>query len=320
MDLRGKGSRQDGLSKTTDTQKVSSRKTSQVSRFMTTLQKLILKQFQRCRSSLEDSPAKISRTLVKELASMGVAVHSGNITPKLLGFYDRDSHSLKMCQRLLLEDSMLSLVTLPKSGMMRNGSIYQLPQLVRFTAGKEFLSWPTPNCADTFTDNLKSSQQKEGSMHSVTLSQKVQMFPTPKARDWKGGSIKHDALPDAVKMFPTPTSSDATTGSIIGKEDIFYQTKGLPRKINKNGKDFSVGLGRLVHIFPTPTTHQQSTKYSQGGKCLQVEVGGKLNPKWVEWLMGFPTGWTELSASETQSFRRSPKSLHKQSRRRSRQG
>ena len=27
---------------------------------------------------------------------------------------------------------------------------------------------------------------------------------------------------------------------------------------------------------------------------------GPLNPEWVEWLMGFPTGWTDLSASETQ--------------------
>lgn len=27
--------------------------------------------------------------------------------------------------------------------------------------------------------------------------------------------------------------------------------------------------------------------------------GGQLNPTWVEWLMGFPLGWTDLSASET---------------------
>lgn len=30
------------------------------------------------------------------------------------------------------------------------------------------------------------------------------------------------------------------------------------------------------------------------------EVGGKLNPTWVEWLMGFPLGWTDVDASETQ--------------------
>lgn len=34
---------------------------------------------------------------------------------------------------------------------------------------------PTPTVADTFTDNLKSSQQTEGSMHSVNLSQAVHM-------------------------------------------------------------------------------------------------------------------------------------------------
>lgn len=33
---------------------------------------------------------------------------------------------------------------------------------------------PTPTVSDTFTSNLKSSQQKEGSMHSVTLPQAVE--------------------------------------------------------------------------------------------------------------------------------------------------
>jgi hypothetical protein len=25
-------------------------------------------------------------------------------------------------------------------------------------------------------------------------------------------------------------------------------------------------------------------------------IGGSLNPTWVEWLMGFPLGWTDLRA------------------------
>ena len=29
---------------------------------------------------------------------------------------------------------------------------------------------------------------------------------------------------------------------------------------------------------------------------LQTYVGGQLNPTWVEWLMGFPIGWTDLNA------------------------
>lgn len=31
--------------------------------------------------------------------------------------------------------------------------------------------------------------------------------------------------------------------------------------------------------------------------------GGRLNPDWVEWLMGFPTGWTVLAGSVMQWFR-----------------
>ena len=41
---------------------------------------------------------------------------------------------------------------------------------------------------------------------------------------------------------------------------------------------------------------------SSGGgnrRGLRTDVGGQLNPTWCEWLMGFPTGWTDLSASET---------------------
>jgi hypothetical protein len=33
---------------------------------------------------------------------------------------------------------------------------------------------PTPTVSDIFTGNLKSSQQKEGSMHSVTLPQAIE--------------------------------------------------------------------------------------------------------------------------------------------------
>ena len=37
------------------------------------------------------------------------------------------------------------------------------------------MNLPTPTVSDTFTDNLSSTQQKEGSMHSVTLPQAVRM-------------------------------------------------------------------------------------------------------------------------------------------------
>jgi hypothetical protein len=39
---------------------------------------------------------------------------------------------------------------------------------------ERFVNLPTPTVSDTFTSNLKSTQQKDGSMHSVTLPQAVE--------------------------------------------------------------------------------------------------------------------------------------------------
>jgi hypothetical protein len=34
----------------------------------------------------------------------------------------------------------------------------------------------------------------------------------------------------------------------------------------------------------------------------KTTIGGKLNPTWVEWLMGWPLGWTDLKPLETDRF------------------
>ena len=35
---------------------------------------------------------------------------------------------------------------------------------------------------------------------------------------------------------------------------------------------------------------------------LNDQIGGQLNPPWVEWLMGWPIGWTDLKPLETDKF------------------
>lgn len=66
----------------------------------------------------------------------------------------------------------------------------------------DLVKLPTPTVADTFTDNLKSTQQKEGSMHSVNLSQAVHMTWgkfEPAIRQWEatlGRTAPAPTLPD----------------------------------------------------------------------------------------------------------------------------
>jgi hypothetical protein len=105
-------------------------------------------------------------------------------------------------------------------------------------------------------------------------------------------------------MLPTPVASDGTSGSVIGKNDTFYTTStGMPRKVNQNGVDGSVGLGRLVQMWPTPTAHMAKetnapSEAFRNQPSMTSLVGGKLNPTWVEWLMGWTLGWTDLKPLE----------------------
>ncbi len=89
------------------------------------------------------------------------------------------------------------------------------------------------------------------------------------------------------KLWPTPD------GSAFGTVDV---PKMLARRqrikdTGKNGNGFGLTIGQAV----------------------AVSDGGPLNPEWVEWLMGYPAGWTALEPSEIPSSRKSRKSSAGQS-------
>ena len=223
---------------------------------------------------------------------------SGSSSTRPYAHYDRSTHSWRMYQRSLFGGFVQSSETLPKSGTMRNGSLFALPTWERRTDASDSLSLPTPVVSDAWTPNLKSSQIKEGSRHSMTL---------PKAL-----------------MLPTPVVADATTGRIIGKTTEFVKLKGGNfRKYNQTGTDGSIGLSRtLMLTLPTPgaTEYKGSpksrfagspnSKRSRTSEALRTsrEDPTYLNPSFAEAIMGFPVGWTELSASEMPSSPRSRRS------------
>jgi DNA (cytosine-5)-methyltransferase 1 len=131
-------------------------------------------------------------------------------------------------------------------------------------------NWPTPTVSDIYADNLKSSQQSDGSMHSVSLAHAVQMWPTPTATvDTSNINGKFNSLTlwDAVRMWPTPTH-----GKLAGGSGAFQQIQDK---------------------------YENNEITLEEKKAMQAGNGGRLNPMWVEWLMGFPLGWTDLEDSET---------------------
>jgi hypothetical protein len=57
--------------------------------------------------------------------------------------------------------------------------------------------------------------------------------------------------------------------------------------------------------MPTPTTQDGSNNCGPSQvdrNSLNATVGGPLNPEWVEWLQGFPRGWTSLEPLSKEAF------------------
>ena len=95
------------------------------------------------------------------------------------------------------------------------------------------------------------------------------------AADAKRMEGRRRNLVDAVAKWQTPRATDGSNGgpgqSRHGKPD-----------------------GLVAQVFATPTAHPRthSPRKVDHGAQLANQAGGALNPTWVEWLMGFPLGWT----------------------------
>lgn len=157
--------------------------------------------------------------------------------------------------------------------------------------------WPTPK-AHIRGDCPSERKRRSPDLHSV-----VKMHNTPTAQDAKNSTfpesqINRDSLVGDVmrEMFATPQARDFRTGQASRWEDKEHRSRNLNDQIA---------------MFPTPTTgagmcggtgnFQQLKKLEENGVITETERknmsqgnGGQLNPVWVEWLMGFPAGWTEI--------------------------
>ena len=203
--------------------------------------------------------------------------------------YDPESSSLRMLQQSLPWGDMTYLEPLPRQGMMQNGVLYELGQILVYPISEnDGFVLPTPLASD-------AAKHGTGSLHRVL---------TTGQRYSKG---------DKRIMLPTPTSSDVKRAKIT--------------PCDMKAKDRGYGLGLPAAVLksvtlPTPTAKSvqphhpaawRRRKIHNNGSLLPIVVceklniteaeaikrGARLNPSFVEAMMGFPMDWTKPPLENT---------------------
>ena len=227
--------------------------------------------------------------------------------------YDHDSRTWRTYQVSLLTlmpDEFTE--TWPKAGMTVSGVGYLLPKQELRIAEIDGGVLPTMTVLDsTMTAKGKAGANK---MHSVQLSHLA-----------NSGALTHSdpiAVQDQLRaegrlskaerrLWPTPTVQEAISGH-------GYQSS--------NGRDYPTLTGlvgaapaRGGKAWPTPAARDYRAQHAENSDSflnrqehprgvnlveeLQRQgVRGQLNPTWVEWLMGWPLGWTDLKPLEMDKF------------------
>ena len=188
--------------------------------------------------------------------------------------------------------------------------------------------YPTPRASAAMNENLETVKKrverrgKLGSKLEETIAtEQPIMYPTPTVVCEEGGEQSHlvertksggfvsrrkgsgityvsklsDAMLYLEKMYPTPSTRDykGGSGTIKEKDGKYY------RQSNTTGTKYGVRLDALMEY-------------------KNKKPGGKLNPTFVEFLMGFPMNWTKTEPTEskpleTQSSHKSQGSSDSQS-------
>ena len=183
-------------------------------------------------------------------------------------WYDQDSSSWKTSQRSLLTGWTSFSESFSRQGTMLNGHVFQrqwLEPVTRETDGGQFVTLPTPLASDP----ERKVKFKQGGTPLMGA-----LLPTPTVCN---DSIYYDNSPNKDKrhskglathvadQLPTPRASEwKGCGQVGSKSSLDWEKKGY--------------LSGVLNETCSPQTGEAT----------------HLNPSFVEEMMGYPIGWTDL--------------------------
>lgn len=211
-----------------------------------------------------------------------MTVTSGRRCLELYGKSTPLGSLVRMCLESSIWHSTRCLLTWKMKGTKYSRFLYQLAVSTPRTSDSESLFWPTPStgaglCGGTGNFKTLKRMAERGLITEEerrNLSQGNGGKTNPQLLEWLMGYEQQ-----FTKLIPTPTACD-------------YKGAASNRSWN-------------VHVERERERARYRGQLRELLECTPLGVIGRMNPEWTEWLMGYPIGWTELDASETQSCRNS---------------
>jgi hypothetical protein len=154
--------------------------------------------------------------------------------------------------------------------------------------------WRTVQCSllEDLNESLQTLPQ-----WGMTVDGELYLLPT----------LVQNIKDEEYGLWRTPDTGAGGTSGLL-KEGKTHRQNGQPIQVRL------VDQVQNPRLWPTPQASDHRDRGNMSNPSIQrrVEIGkqislsqsvdptsGQLNPTWVEWLMGWPVGWTDLNPLET---------------------
>ena len=214
---------------------------------------------------------------------------SGPTSDASLAKWNPEDCSWRTSQASFWEEYSPYLETWPRTGMTRSGQLFGLPTLVRRTDESDVSSWPTAVASLNSNRTTQRAPSHNDGTHGENLAGEASIWRTP----------------DTALASMYAENRDMRMAR--GRERATLATQADDAWATPTGRDHKDGANPSENVATNSLLGRQAPRTPMPGKESSKQPR-RLNPRFVEMLMGWPLGWTDFVSSGTASSPSKPPS------------